>query len=93
MLEQYAETAYRGKQAAKFRNEIATGERDSMYCRYQSKQALFPRGNVFGHCYDSYQSAAFKYNLSGKAEHYRNVLGCTPNILSLSTIGRKVWPC
>ena len=100
MLEQYAETAYRGKQAAKFRNEIATDERESMYCRFQSKQALFPRDNVFGHCYDSYQSAAFKYNLSGKAEHYRNVLGCTPNILSLSTIGRKVsdillliWVC
>jgi len=90
MLEQYAETAYRGKQDAKFRDEIATDERDSMYCRYQSKQAIYPRGNVFGHCFDSSQNSDYKYNLSGKAEHYRNVLGSDPHILSLSTLGKKV---
>ncbi|MBB1308038.1 MULTISPECIES: hypothetical protein [unclassified Pseudoalteromonas] len=74
MLEQYAETAYRGKQETKFRNEIATDERDSMYCRYQSKQALFPRGSVFGHCYNNDQKSEYKYNLSGKSEEYRSIL-------------------
>ncbi|MBB1300152.1 hypothetical protein H5183_02285 [Pseudoalteromonas sp. SR44-8] len=90
MLEQYADTVYRGKQDAKFRDEIATDERDSMYCRYQSKQAIYPRGKVFGHCFDSFQNAAFNYNLSGKAEHYRAVLGSDPHILSLSSLGRKI---
>ncbi|KAF7772693.1 hypothetical protein PMAN_b0286 [Pseudoalteromonas marina] len=38
MLEQYADTAYRGKQDEKFRSEIATDERDSMYCRYYNNK-------------------------------------------------------
>ena len=90
MLEQYADTAYKGKQDAKFRDEIATDERETMYCRYQSKQAIYPRGKVYGHCYDSSQSSDYKYNLSGKAQHYRNILGSDPHVLSLSSLGRKV---
>ena len=90
MLEQYADTAYKSKQDAKFRDEIATDERETMYCRYQSKQAIYPRGKVYGHCYDSSQSSDYKYNLSGKAQHYRNILGSDPHVLSLSSLGRKV---
>ncbi|MDN3380321.1 MULTISPECIES: hypothetical protein [unclassified Pseudoalteromonas] len=90
MLDQYADIAYRGKLYAKFRDEIATDERDSMYCRYQSKQALYPRGNVFGHCFDSFQDSAYKYNLSGKAEYYRKVLGNDELILNLPTKGSKI---
>ena len=59
MLEQYADTSYRGKQDAKFRNEIAKDERDLMFCRYQSKQALYPRGKVFGHCFDNSQRSYY----------------------------------
>jgi len=90
MLEQYADTAYRGKQDAKFRDEIATDERDSMYCRYQSKQAIYPRGKVFGHCFDSFQDSAYKYNLSGKAEYYRKVLGNDDFTLNLPTKGSNI---
>ena len=90
MLEQYAETAYEGQQNPKFRDEIATDERDSMYCRYQSKQALFPRGDVFGHCFDSFQDSAYKYNLSGKAEYYRKVLGNDDFTLNLPTKGSNI---
>ena len=87
MLEQYPETAYRGKQDAKFRDEIATDERDSMYCRYQSKQAIYPRGNVFGHCFDSSQTLFYKDNLNGSAEDCRALFKIDKKLkLALNTI-------
>ena len=90
MLEQYAETAYRGKQAAKFRNEIATDERESMYCRYQSKQAQFPRGNVLGHCFDNSQILEYKMNLSGTANRHRSILSQGKNRLELPLASEAV---
>jgi len=87
MLEQYAETAYMGKQDAKFRDEIATDERDSMYCRYQSKQALFPRGSVLGHCFDSSQTLFYKDNLNGSAEDCRSLFEIDKKLkLAMNTI-------
>ena len=87
MLEQYADTAYRGKQETKFRNEIATDERDSMYCRYQSKQALFPRGSVLGHCFDSSQTLFYKDNLNGSAEDCRSLFEIDKKLkLAMNTI-------
>ncbi len=84
MLEQYAETAYEGQQNPKFRNKIATDERDSMYCRYQSKQAVYPRGKVYGHCYDSSQKNFYKNNLNGRYEKYRSIFCAKTSNLTLA---------
>ncbi|WP_352284461.1 hypothetical protein, partial [Pseudoalteromonas sp. Q18-MNA-CIBAN-0097] len=87
---QYADTAYRGKQNPKFRNGIATDERDSMYCRYQSKQALFPRGDVFGHCFDNSQRLEYKLNISGAANQHRSILSQNESRLELPLASNPV---
>ncbi len=90
MLEHYAETAYIGKQNAKFRDGIATDERDSMYCRYQSKQAIFPRGDVFGHCFDNSQRLEYKLNISGVANKHRSILTQNESQLELPLASNPV---
>ena len=86
MLEQYAETAYKGKQNAKSRNEIATDERGSMYCRYQSKQAIYPREDLIGYCFDSSQKSYFKGNINGQTDYDRSILTKGKNKLTLALI-------
>ncbi|WP_392344671.1 hypothetical protein [Pseudoalteromonas prydzensis] len=87
MLEQYADTAYRGKQDAKFRNEIAKDERDLMFCRYQSKQALYPRGKVFGHCFDNSQRNYYKRNITGEERYVRSILAKGKSDLAMPLVG------
>ena len=84
MLEQYDLAAYKGTQNERFRNEIAKDERDSMYCRYQSKQAIYPRGKVYGHCYDSSQKNFYKNNLNGRYEKYRSIFCAKTSNLTLA---------
>ncbi|WP_257326873.1 hypothetical protein [Pseudoalteromonas rhizosphaerae] len=86
MLEKYADTAYRGMQDAKFRDEIATDERDSMYCRYQSKQAIYPREDLIGYCFDSSQKSYYKGNINGQTDYDRSILTKGKNKLTLALI-------
>lgn len=61
-----------------------------MYCCYQSKQALFPRGNVFGHCFDNSQRLEYKLNISGAANQHRSILSQNESRLELPLASNPV---